>query len=444
MPTHIQIGDISPHIQYTADGAQDAFTFPFPIFQDSDLDVFLDDAEQASGFSVSGAGTSDGGEVTFDAPPASGAVVTLTRRLAFERLGDFQESGTLRAKVLNDELDYLTAALQQVNDDQGRALQLSLTETADVDVTLPAPKANTTLMWNADANAMTNGPSADEVSAAQTHALNAEASANAASTSEGNAATSAGEASNSAQIALNAAASNMYASNENKSTDFSVLASDDGKQFLVDTSAGAVTVTLPEGGSVSDGFRVALAKTSVDSNAVIVARSGTDTINGGTTWQFSVPHGQSVISLDTTPTPDVWFAAGVGVVAPVGVGDLHDAAKPYDVAFIAGFDSTMSPEAVAVRSYGQLVVPRAMTVSGEAGYIDVAATGQPCIVDIEKNGVSIYSTKPQFAAGANVLTSGVLSTSTFAAGDRMTFKVSQAGQSAQGSGLRFTVKGVIG
>lgn len=137
MSDHIQIGDVSPRVQYVADGAQTQFTYPFPIFVAADIEVYLGEAKQVSGYTVAGAGQSAGGSVTFAAAPADGVVVTLRRRLAIRRTSDFQESGEFRAKVINDELDYQTAALQQVADDGDRAVRLAPTDAA-ADMTLPA------------------------------------------------------------------------------------------------------------------------------------------------------------------------------------------------------------------------------------------------------------------------------------------------------------------
>lgn len=441
MDTHIKIGDVSPRIQYTANGTQVQFTYPFPIFQDADLQVYLDEVLQSSGFIIVGAGDSAGGTVDFDSAPSSSVTVTLARRLAIQRTSDFQESGAFRSKVINDELDYLSASLQQVSDDQSRSVQMAITESASVDTTLPSPQAKSVLAWNSSGSGFVNGPLMDDISNAQTYAANAGASATAASLSAVSAATSETNAASSAAAAQTAASSNMYASNESKSADFSIVAADDGKQFLIDTTAGAVTVTLPEGITATDGFRVAFGKTSADNNAVIITRVGTDTINGSTIWQFSSPHGQSVVTLDTTPAPDTWFAAGVGVTAPVGVADLHDNAKPYDIAFIAGFDALMAAEDVAVQTYGELIVPRALALTGEYLYADIAPTGAALMVDVLKNGVSIYATKPQVAAAANAGTVGTLSTLALVAGDRLTFSCTQIGSTIAGGGVRFTLMG---
>ncbi len=151
MADHIQIGDITPRKRYVADGVQTLFTYPFPIFKAVDLEVYLDGALQETGYEVSGAGHDLGGEVTFGTAPTMGVAVTLRRRLTIARQSDFQESGAFRARVINDELDFLTAALQQVADDTRRALQLSPTD-PDAVLTLPdrAARGGTFLAFDAE------------------------------------------------------------------------------------------------------------------------------------------------------------------------------------------------------------------------------------------------------------------------------------------------------
>jgi len=190
MASHIKIGDISPRIQYTSDGVQAAFTYPFPIFENVDLEVYADAALQSTGLTITGAGDSAGGLVTFDTAPVSGMIITLARRLNIQRTSDFQESGEFRSKVINDELDYLTASLQQVSDDQSRSLQMSITESKNVDTTLPTPVANMSIVWNDTESGFVNGPTSDEITSAQSYATSASASSVAAATSAGQAATS--------------------------------------------------------------------------------------------------------------------------------------------------------------------------------------------------------------------------------------------------------------
>ena len=128
MPTPIQIPRGNPRVQYVADGAQTAFTFPFPIFAAEDLQVFLGAALQSTGYTVTGAGATAGGTVSFDTAPAANTAVLLRRRLPIERTSDFLESGPLPASTLNREFDQLTAALQQVAGDQELMLRYAETD----------------------------------------------------------------------------------------------------------------------------------------------------------------------------------------------------------------------------------------------------------------------------------------------------------------------------
>ena len=117
---------------------------------------------------------------------------------------------------------------------------------------------------------------------------------------------------------------------------------------------------------------------------------------------------------------------------------------PYDIGFSAGFDKDMVKEDVAVATYGETVIGRAITITGEKAYVDTAPTGATLIMDIMKNGTTIYaSTKPLFAISANTHTVGVATTTALAAGDRVTFKVTQIGSTEPGEGVRFTLLGTV-
>ena len=112
----------------------------------------------------------------------------------------------------------------------------------------------------------------------------------------------------------------------------------------------------------------------------------------------------------------------------------------YDISFIAGFDAVTVKSAVVAQTYGEMVMARTGIFEGEVGYIDTVCTGAALICDVLKNGTTIYSTKPQFAVSTAVMTVGVLSVTTFASGDRVTFKVTQIGSTVAGEGVRFMLK----
>jgi hypothetical protein len=145
MAEHITIGDVAPRVQYVADGVLTEFTYPFPIFDAADLEIRIDGTVLAGGATIIGAGVSEGGSVLFDEPPATGSLVTLRRRLRIARTADFQDNGVLRARTLNDELDYQVAALQQVADDVAGTLRLDPAEAGGLVLPLRAARANRVL-----------------------------------------------------------------------------------------------------------------------------------------------------------------------------------------------------------------------------------------------------------------------------------------------------------
>ena len=165
MTSHVKVHGIIPRIQYLADGTLTEYEFPFVIFKTSDIDVYFGDSKQdISTYRVSDARRSDGGSVTFNAPPAKGIVITIVRNLSIERTTDFQEGGALRANVLNDELDYQIACQQQIADSLNRSMVLPpYAMDTDVNLTLPTPSAGKAIVWNSAGTNLEN--SAVEVNA---------------------------------------------------------------------------------------------------------------------------------------------------------------------------------------------------------------------------------------------------------------------------------------
>jgi len=119
---------------------------------------------------------------------------------------------------------------------------------------------------------------------------------------------------------------------------------------------------------------------------------------------------------------------------------------PFYTPLNAGFTSTFTLTNVAVQSYGEFAMSGTGSFKGEGGYVDTAPVGAALIVDIQKNGVTIYATLPQFNDGANALTAGILKTDgteDFVTGDRISFKVTQTGVGTAGQGVRFTLNAEI-
>lgn len=123
---------------------------------------------------------------------------------------------------------------------------------------------------------------------------------------------------------------------------------------------------------------------------------------------------------------------------------LSGASGAYDVPFAAGFTGAFGGLDLAVQTYGEIVLGRDVTFSDELGYLETVCAGTAVIVDVLKNGTTIYLTPPQFAIAATALTAGVLKTvRTASAGDRLTFVVTQKGSTTAGQKLRFTLRSLL-
>ena len=412
MADHIQIGDIAPRIQYAANGAQTQFTYPFPIFAAADLEVYLGAAKQTSGFTVAGAGESAGGSATFAAAPASGAVVTLRRRIAIKRTSDFQESGEFRAKVINDELDYQTAALQQVADDGARSLRLAATDTA-ADLTLPAKAARASkalgfdadgkpavsiktlaqLETEADAAATQAGIATAQAGSAAASATAATTQAGIATTKAGEAAASATSASASAAQAAAAAASGLYATSVDKSANYTVVEADEGALIRMDASGAARTITLPDVTAFATDFRVAVAKWDGGANAITAQRSGTNTINGAASFVISSQY--QVVNFIGDKETGTWLAsdASAGAVqtfktiAVAGQSDVVADGAADTLTLAAGANITLTTNA------GTDTVTIAATGGGGGGFVAIATTDASAASSIAfTSGLTGYNT----------------------------------------------------
>lgn len=195
---HIQIPAVRPRISHTAAGTG-PYAFPFPIFVASDLIVTVAGVVQASGYTVTGAGQTDGGSVTFDTAPTAGATITLLRATPIARTSDFEEGGAFRAIVLNDDLDRIVAGVQQIDERLDRAVTVSPDSPTTLNLQLPIPVAGRALVWDAEADALINSAYNPDETVAQASA--AAASAAAASTSAATAASAAAAAAESAASA---------------------------------------------------------------------------------------------------------------------------------------------------------------------------------------------------------------------------------------------------
>jgi len=118
-------------------------------------------------------------------------------------------------------------------------------------------------------------------------------------------------AASSAAAAAASAASGMYSAVQDKSANYTVVAGDAGDLLRINTSGGVRTITLPAISTVGDGFKVAIVKWTSDANAVTVARSGSDTINGATSYTLGNQYSSATFVADLETAQ--WFAVASGL-----------------------------------------------------------------------------------------------------------------------------------
>ena len=160
----ITISDTTPRVQYTATAGQTAFAVNFEFFANADLKVYngstlLTYAASPSGatqYSVTGAGVSGGGSITLGSPGATvDDTITIYRDMSIARSTDFPTSGAFQVDSLNEELDKLTAMIQQVDTDTKYSPRFSTTTTTGFNLTFPDLVANKVLAANAAGTALT-------------------------------------------------------------------------------------------------------------------------------------------------------------------------------------------------------------------------------------------------------------------------------------------------
>lgn len=141
-------------MQYTADGVQVTFPFSHKFFDDTDLEVYIDETLQTSGYTVEGIGSSfeNGGNVVFTAAPAVGSRITIRRWIDVTQPTDYKDYAIFPADQFNDDLDRRTMVEQQIKETIGRQITGPVTDPAGVSYELPDDRAEQFLFFDAEKN----------------------------------------------------------------------------------------------------------------------------------------------------------------------------------------------------------------------------------------------------------------------------------------------------
>jgi len=139
--------------QYTATSGQTVFPYTFEIFDKNDIAVLKNGTllSEGTNYTVSGVGNDSGGNITLTVGATAGDILTFYRDMAYQRLTDYQNSGDFLAQEVNDDFDRLWLAVQQNSEGNDRAIVKPITDSASIDMTLPASadRANSFLTFDA-------------------------------------------------------------------------------------------------------------------------------------------------------------------------------------------------------------------------------------------------------------------------------------------------------
>ena len=150
----MSIGNSNNYWAHDGDGSTTVFSYGNKILAAADLEVYVDGVLQSSGYTVSGAGSADGGSVTFATAPASGAKIVLRRASASLQPTTFRENDGFPASTANTALDRLTILIQQAEDEIGRGVRYAPGDPAVAMGALPivsaAARANKSIVMDAN------------------------------------------------------------------------------------------------------------------------------------------------------------------------------------------------------------------------------------------------------------------------------------------------------
>ncbi len=382
MTEHLKITAKIPRKRYVADGTQTVFSFDFVLFQPSELLVTVNGVPVTSGVAVSLL-TDGTGTATFAAAPAADAVVVLQRRVTIKRETDFQEGGELRAKTLNDEFDFQTAALQQVETAAARALQLPVDDADNAATVLPIAAVRATKMLAFDAN---GNPTLSNQSLAQI-----EDGTNAAAASAANAASSAAAAAVSVVTAQNAA-SDAGAQATNAATSASAAAASASSIALPltlasggtgATTAAAACINLGLGTAASLNVGTAANQVpQLDGLGRLPALDGSQLTNlAGSMTQVTAGEALAIRDLiyqdlfnQRGGGADRWYRIDTDATAPVRIGPRIGVAL---AAIASGASGNAQVRAGRVSGYSGLAAGQAIFASTTAGAITQTAPAIP-------------------------------------------------------------------
>jgi|DEB0MinimDraft_3_1074331.scaffolds.fasta_scaffold00094_2 hypothetical protein len=162
---------------YSGNGSTTEFAYDFKVIDESHLVVTLKDSSDVetvqtivTQYTVSGVGDAGGGTITMVTPPASGETLTLSRSVPRTQEVDLVNRGAVQPEVLETAYDKLTQQIQDQAELFARIPRFPVSSSL-ANVNLPLTlTAGAALRVNSTSDGFENGPTADQITSAQSYA----------------------------------------------------------------------------------------------------------------------------------------------------------------------------------------------------------------------------------------------------------------------------------
>lgn len=113
-------------VSYSGDGTSTIFAIPWPFYLDTDITVFLGNAPQPNGYSITGGEDANGnpqtGNVIFASAPASGVIAQFILDVPLTQLVELVDGTSFPSSTLNQVNDRAVQALLRVQDILSRSI----------------------------------------------------------------------------------------------------------------------------------------------------------------------------------------------------------------------------------------------------------------------------------------------------------------------------------
>jgi hypothetical protein len=149
----------------SGNGVTQTFSYPFKIFDPTQLVVYLINQTTLvttgpmvlnTDYTVTISSVTEGGTVTFTVAPASGYTWFVKRTVPYTQAAVIPTEGPLPGLQISNQLDLMTMMVIQDQEAITRCLQLPVTYTGSLPVTLPGGLANAAIGWDPTGTFLTN------------------------------------------------------------------------------------------------------------------------------------------------------------------------------------------------------------------------------------------------------------------------------------------------